>query len=152
MGLKIRRATLKDLPLLIRHRRGMFEDMKRGTKAALDQHDRDYAKWARKRMRDGLMVGFVASVDGEVAASGCVWLREKQPAPGYPGGRVPYLLSMFTDRNKRGLGAATAIVEAALAWAKKRKLPLMLLHASDAGRPIYERLGFKATNEMEVKL
>jgi GNAT superfamily N-acetyltransferase len=152
MGLKVRRATLKDLPLLIRHRRGMFEDMKRGTKASLDKHDRDYANWARKRMRDGSLVGFVAMVDGDVAGSGCVWLREKQPAPGYPGGRVPYLLSMFTERHKRGLGAATAIVKAALAWAKNRKLPLMLLHASDAGRPIYERLGFMATNEMEIKL
>jgi len=152
MALRIRRATLRDLPVLIRHRRGMFEDMQRGSKAELDQHDRDYLTWARKRLKDGSMIGFVAIDGKEVAASGCVWLREKQPGPGYPGGRVPYLLSMFTERHKRGLGAATGIVKAALAWAKKRKLPLMLLHASDAGRPIYERLGFKATNEMEIKL
>ncbi|CAG0973628.1 diamine N-acetyltransferase [Planctomycetaceae bacterium] len=152
MAIRIRRATLRDLPLLIRHRRGMFEDMKRGSASELTKHDRNYAKWARQRLSDGSMIGFVALQGKEVAASGCVWLREKQPAPGYPGGRVPYLLSMFTERHKRGLGAATAIVKAALAWAKKRKLPLMLLHASDAGRPIYERLGFKATNEMEIKL
>lgn len=152
MALRIRRATLRDLPVLIRHRRGMFEDMKRGTKAELDQHDRNYARWARRRLKDGSMIGFVALQGKEVAGSGCVWLREKQPVPGYPGGRVPYLLSMFTERDKRGLGAATAIVKAALAWAKKRKVTLMLLHASDAGRPIYERLGFKATNEMEIKL
>lgn len=152
MRIKVRKATLKDLPVLKRHRRGMFEDMGRGSKAQLDAHDRAYVPWARKRLRDGSLIGFIASIKGEVAASGCVWLREKQPSVVYPGGRVPYLLSMFTERDKRGIGAATAIVKAAMAWARKRKLPLMLLHASDAGRPIYERLGFKATNEMELML
>ncbi len=120
MAVKVRAATLKDLPLLKRHRRGMFQDMGRGTKAQLDAHDKAYVPWARKRLRDGSLFGFIAMLDGDVAGSGCIWLREKQPSVDYPGGRVPYLLSMFTEHEKRGRGVATAVVKAALAWAKRR--------------------------------
>ena len=35
-----------------------------------------------------------------------------------------------------------------LAWARAERLDRLVLHASDAGRPLYERLGFAATNEM----
>jgi hypothetical protein len=35
-----------------------------------------------------------------------------------------------------------------IGWAGDAGLHTLVLHASDAGRPLYERLGFKATNEM----
>jgi hypothetical protein len=36
-------------------------------------------------------------------------------------------------------------------WAGKEQLDRLVLHASDAGRPLYERLGFVATNEMRYQ-
>jgi hypothetical protein len=33
-------------------------------------------------------------------------------------------------------------------WARDQRLDRFALHASDAGRPLYQRLGFVATNEM----
>jgi hypothetical protein len=38
-----------------------------------------------------------------------------------------------------------------LDWIKKRGLRSVNLHASDEGRPLYEKLGFSATNEMRLK-
>jgi hypothetical protein len=35
-----------------------------------------------------------------------------------------------------------------LAWCRTRGLVRVVLHASASGRPLYEKLGFVATNEM----
>jgi hypothetical protein len=35
-----------------------------------------------------------------------------------------------------------------IAWAGEAGIHTLVLHASEAGRPLYERLGFASTNEM----
>ena len=42
--------------------------------------------WARKLMRKGKFVCFIVEAHGRAVAGGCVWLRETQPVPGFPGG------------------------------------------------------------------
>jgi len=38
-----------------------------------------------------------------------------------------------------------------IAWARKERLDRLVLHASDEGRLVYERLGFIQTNEMRFR-
>ncbi|MCA8915383.1 MAG: GNAT family N-acetyltransferase [Planctomycetes bacterium] len=147
----VRPATVDDLPMLIRHRRGMLEDMARYPAEHFDQHDRDYAPWARERLANGQLIGFVAEVDGRAVASACIWLKERQPVPGYKGGRVPYLMSVFTERDCRGKGHGEAVSRAAVEWAAAGGYPLIALHASEMGRAMYEKLGFKRTWEMQLR-
>ena len=45
---------------------------------------------------------------------------------------------------------ATAIVRVILDYLRELGIPVATLHASDAGRPVYEKLGFKPTNEMRL--
>jgi GNAT superfamily N-acetyltransferase len=35
-------------------------------------------------------------------------------------------------------------------WARAERLDRLVLHASEAGRSLYERLGFVGTNEMRL--
>jgi len=44
----------------------------------------------------------------------------------------------------RGRGTGSALTEACVAWLRERGAETVLLHATDAGRPVYERLGFEA--------
>jgi len=44
------------------------------------------------------------------------------------------------------------LVEAALHWCKTNEVDLVILHASDDGRRLYESLGFRAGNEMRITL
>ena len=39
-----------------------------------------------------------------------------------------------------------------LAWLREQGLQSVDLHASDAGRHLYETLGFEPTNEMRLRL
>lgn len=129
----------------------MLEDMGRYPLELFDQHDRDYEPWARERMQNGLLIGFAIDEAGRVVASGCLWLKERQPVPGYAGGRVPYLMSLFTERDCRRRGHAEAILRAAVDWSRERGHPLVTLHASAMGRTLYEKYGFAVGNEMQLR-
>lgn len=147
----LRRATLRDLDVLVRQRRRMWEDM--GVTRGLDEADVVFRRWARARLRSGKLVGFLAE-DGRglVVAGGCVWLMVVHPRPGYPGGDQPYLLSFYTEPAHRGKGLARKVLRVCLAWCREQGYPRVTLHASAMGRPIYEQHGFERTWEMKLAL
>lgn len=149
----LRQATLADLDLLVRHRRAMWADMDvTYTREDLDAADPVYRAWAARRLRTGRFVGFIVEERGRPVASGCVWVKRVHPRPAAATLDEAYLLSMYTEPAHRGKGHAERIVRAALAWARERGLPRMTLHASDMGRPLYEKLGFERRWEMKLDL
>ncbi len=126
-------------------------------KAELEAADKVYRRWARPRLKSSELIGFIVEADGQVAGSGCLWLKPVQPVPvpsrpGFKGGGQPYLLSMYTEHAFRGKGVATKIVKESIRWAKSKGFPRMTLHASDMGRSLYEKFGFKQTWEMKLEL
>ncbi len=149
---RVRHATLEDLDLLVRHRRGMWNAIAKIPKADLDAADRVYRRWAKAQMRSNRFAGFVVDIDGEPVASGCVWLMDVQPRPNWKGTTAAYLLSMFTEPTHRGQGHGAHIVREAIRFAKALGIPVMLLHASAFGEPIYTNLGFERTTEMRLFL
>lgn len=147
----VRVATLDDLDTLVAHRRRMWEDMAIHDASVVASADAPYRRWARARLRNGTFVAWIAQTAQGPVASGAVWVQPVQPRPGRDDGRQAYLLSMFTEPAWRGKGLARKIVARALAWTKREGFPYLSLHASDAGRPLYERLGFERTMEMRKK-
>jgi GNAT superfamily N-acetyltransferase len=149
---KIRRASLKDVGLLVEHRRSMFEEMISPTEEELRLHDDAYRAWLRDMMRRKLLHAYVIETgDGRPAASGGVWLREMQPSPGHPHAMVPYVLSVYTRPEFRRNGLASMIMEEVMGWGKKRGHYKIVLHASVPGRKVYSKLGWKRTWEMEYR-
>jgi GNAT superfamily N-acetyltransferase len=61
---------------------------------------------------------------------------------------VPLLVNVYTEPQWRRRGIARQLVIALMQWASDKGADQLVLHASDAGRPLYESLGFAATNEM----
>jgi GNAT superfamily N-acetyltransferase len=153
-GIRIRRATLRDLDLLVHQRRRMFEDM--GLEFSAEDWaigDREYRRWVKRLMPKGEFVGWIAVTSkGEPAAGGAVWLQDRQPRPGLPAIKAPYLLSMYTERGYRGRGLASRIVKESIRWSKAQGYPYMTLHASKEGRRVYKRLRWKRTWEMGFSL
>src|SRR3990170_7523353 len=112
---RVRLTTRRDLHLLVRHRRGMWESMGERDRRALDEGDRVYRRWARQRLSSKRLVGLIVEdAKGRAVASGCVWLRPTQPGLGNTLLQNPYLLSMYTESNYRGRGLGTRIVREAV--------------------------------------
>jgi GNAT superfamily N-acetyltransferase len=150
---RIREATLKDLDLLVRQRRKMFEEISDASPAELDAVDHAYRSWARTRLKSGRYVAFLVEAGrGRVPASGALWLMPLPPRPWTRGARAPYLMSMFTEREERGKGYATLVVRAAVRWARAHGHKVVILHSSDESKGIYERAGFRPTSEMRLRL
>ncbi len=152
-GFRVRKATIKDIPVLVEHRNAMFEEYHPMTLEERAVAEEAYPVWARKKMGLKLFHGYIVeTAKGRVAASGCVWLREVQPSQGRSASLVPYLMSIYTGPRFRRKGLASVIVKETMAWARKHGYSRMTLHASPMGRKVYSRLGWKRTWEMEVRL
>jgi GNAT superfamily N-acetyltransferase len=150
--MELRAATVRDLDTLVSHRRRMWLDMAYTDARELDEADGVYRAWVRRHLAKGRLHGVVVvNGRGETVASGCVWLYEVHPRPGRPGPHEPYILSMYTEPAHRGRGHARRIVKHLLAWCRAKGFGAAFLHASDAGRSLYTRIGFAPTREMRLR-
>ena len=86
------------------------------------------------------------------------WSRaeEWQSSPINPRRRIrrrrAYVLNMYTEPAHRRRGLAKRVLEAIVVWCREQGFKVVLLHASDAGRPLYRQFGFEPTNEMRLLL
>lgn len=149
----IRLATLDDVALIVRHRHEMFADNQFGTKAALDAMDPAFEAWLRRHLAAGTYIGLLLSETegGEVLAAGGIYLMDWPPHFLHAEPMRSYLLNFYTAPQARGRGFANAILDAAVKESHRRGASVVTLHASPFGRPIYEKYGFEASNEMMLK-
>lgn len=143
--MRVRLATLADIPILARHRVGMFVDM--GSLAADSDDARTLDAATRRFLTEtipsGEWVAWIAEDESGVLGSGGALLRCLPPRPHYvEGGTEAYLLSVYTEHAARRRGVATAVMKACLAWCTERGFARVTLHASAEGRRVYEPLGF----------
>ena len=149
----VKRASIRDFSILREHRSALHEELRHRTKLEHRNGDRAYRKLLIEMSRKRRFIGFLAYVNGDLAGSGCVWLRESTPNPVRKQLQTyPYLLSMYTIPAYRSKGVATAIIKEAMKWSKNHGQPTLLLHASDMGRHVYSKLGFTDTHEMRIRL
>jgi GNAT superfamily N-acetyltransferase len=152
---RIRRATAQDAGIVAWHRARMFQDM---GDVSRDAFEILRAK-ARARLKEWLdsgdYVGWLATpVDQpEMVVGGAgVQLQPILPRPVNAStvgeGRQGTVVNVFTEPQWRRRGIAGLLMKEIITWSKDERLDRLLLHASDEGRSVYERLGFISGNEM----
>ena len=151
----IRRATLADREAFIRLRLALFRDLgelrdEAETPAITATLERYFAE----ELPPGRFQAWFALDDtGEAIGSGGLIFVRKPPMPSNDTGREAYLMNMYTAPAWRGRGVAKQIVGAILDFAREAGISTVRLHASVPGRPVYERVGFKANDaEMVITL
>src|SRR5882762_7952942 len=153
LRLSVRPAGVRDLDALVHQRRAMWKALGVGNEELHVKGDRVYKRWARARLKNHeLMAWVVKSFDGRIAGGGCVWLQPVQPRPHRASMVQPYLLSMYTEPDFRRRGVASMVVKEAMEWCRKNKYERLMLHASETGRKVYCKLGFRRTWEMRRDL
>lgn len=154
----VRQATTVDVPLLAHHRAAMFRDMGRlasDLEVALVHATAEYLRDALPR---GDYLGWVAESSGSPAepiGGAGVQLRPILPRPGLPDslefGPEAIVLNVYVEPLWRRRGVGEALMRSVLTALAERKIRRIVLHASDEGRRLYERLGFVPTNEMRFE-
>jgi len=152
-GYSIREATLADAETIVRHRREMFWDMSYRDTVMLDELVKSFRPWLVEKMSKQEYLGWLAiEEDGSVAAGAGLWLMNWPPGLYTPEPLRGNILNVYTEQAHRRRGLARALVTAARDWCAAQGIHVVILHSSDQGRPLYEALGFKPTNEMRIFL
>ena len=152
-GYSIREATAADAETVVRHRREMFFDMGRRDPAVLDEMAKSFRSWLIEKMsREEYRAWFAIARDGSIAAGAGLWLMNWPPGLYASEPWRGNILNVYTEREHRRRGLARNLVSAARDWCGTQGIHVVILHASDEGRPLYEALGFQPTNEMRVFL
>ena len=150
---KIRAAKVADLVVLIRHRRMMWFELGRKEETALALMEAAAKEYFQAALEDGSYRGFLAEDNsGAVVGGGGIVVS---PWPGVLGQRQPrraMILNMYVESAYRRKGIAQALMEAMIAWCRENEFAYVRLHASEQGRGLYEKLGFKPTDEMRLEL
>jgi GNAT superfamily N-acetyltransferase len=152
---RIRRCTTQDAASVARHRVEMFREMGHVPTAELAQELLEKSVLALAPiLADGTYVGWLAIDDeGNVIAGAGVHIKPQLPRVSHDqrrveDGPVPLAVNVYTEARWRHQGVARALMRVLMEWAASQGTDRVVLHASDAGRPLYESLGFRTTNEM----
>lgn len=149
----LREGSEDDIHLLSVHHRKMFEEIwaKKGGSIDIpagEEIEQAYAGKLRVELPAGLCRAWIVEKEGEVAASGAITIVSLVPTPMDLSSRVAYLHSVYTEPEMRGRNLAARIVKAAIDFCRKSGIKRVILNASEAGRPVYERIGFTSYPEM----
>lgn len=148
----VRPATLSDAPLLAGTWYAMLDEcglllpvVDPGWRAVLESHftveiERGTQRWL-----------IAEEPEGTAVATGGAFTRTHAAAEVLTG-RAATLAGIYTFPQARRRGYARAIVLALLEICRERGCRLVRLRPSAQGRPLYESLGFRRGDEMELAL
>jgi GNAT superfamily N-acetyltransferase len=149
----VRVATVADAATIAHHRAAMFVDMGILAPARAPALRAATVEYLRSALPEGRYRGWLAEIAGTVAGGAGLVTYTTLPRPeNLQGGEDAYVFNVYTEPAERGRGVASRLMVVILDWCRARGIACVNLHASEAGRPIYERLGFEPTREMRLFL
>ena len=136
-----RKATIDDIPALIRLRKKQLTDEGLPPEPIFDI-DRQLTDYFISALTDGTFVSWVMEVDGEIIATSGVCFYTLPPNFSNLTGGVAYITNMYTKDEYRKRGIATELLKMVLDEAISRGYTVARLHASSFGKSVYEKAGF----------
>jgi GNAT superfamily N-acetyltransferase len=152
LAFSIRDATPDDIPEILRQRRGMYEDMDYRDADALNAMLSTTEPYLAEALANGSFRGWLASAGGRTVGGGAIVVS---PWPSHPYDRQcrrATILNVYAYPEFRRRGIGRQLMHTMIDWCRREKFSAVFLHASQDGRPLYEALGFKPTNEMKLEL
>ena len=155
MNISYREATLADIKDLAKLRIDFLKEVQNPetrliSEAGLNEILQDYFQ---QHLASGDFVAWIALADGEIVSTSGLCFSKIIPGFTLLDGRVAYIMNIYTLPEWRKKGIGKQVFHHILEAARERNYKRVLLHATEDGRPIYEKFGFKATSdEMELKL
>lgn len=142
--MQIRKATPEDIDTLIRFRLNFLEEDWGGLAPQMrDAIARQMAQYLGAHISDGTFLAALAEADGRVVSTAFLAISERPANPHFPNGRVGTLLNVFTCPEYRRQGFAARVISLLMQEAAILEVSCIELLATQAGKPVYEKLGFE---------
>jgi GNAT superfamily N-acetyltransferase len=110
-------------------------------------------RYVSERLPAGKFLVWFAEEDGQIiGTSGLIFFR-RPPTFRCASDLHAYILNMYTQPEWRGKGVATMLLKHIIEYVRTTPTKHISLHASDMGRSVYEKIGFKISSaEMVLTL
>lgn len=150
--MKIRRATRGDMEQLVALRFDFlaeFRHIDEVTRGVIEPQLRDY--FARHLGKDDF-VALLGEEDGRAVSCAFFTVSESPPNDQYPNGWIAYVFNVYTLPAYRGRRCAEKVMAHLVEQAKALGVTAINLNASEAGKGIYQRLGFHVLSDTAMRL
>lgn len=146
--IKYKTATASDIDLLMSSRLEMLKVVN-----SLDE-DYQYSDEIIRESRDYFLNGdqvTVLAMDGDkVIGCASMSFMRIMPTFSHPTGKRAHLMNVYTSKEYRRQGIAEKMVKMLIDITWQRGATEISLDATESGRPLYEKLGFKDSTECMV--
>lgn len=143
-----READYKDIELLVEERLKFIEISSSNKKyKEIKKNCYDYFKKAfNEKMIDIILV----EEDKRVIATGFIFYYLSVPSSFNSTGKNAYITNIYVDDKYRNKGIGSRIVKELISISLKRGFKIIMLNASEEGKKLYKRLGFKSINNSMI--
>ena len=100
-------------------------------------------EYFRKALNDNSFLSWIALDDKEVVATSGLSFSVVPPLFPIYDGKVAYIMNMYTFQKYRNRGIGAELFKRIVEEAKQLGCKKITLNATDMGRPLYEKYGFK---------
>jgi GNAT superfamily N-acetyltransferase len=139
----VRNAEICDIPALCRLRLAYFdEEFGALPPEQLQAISAQLPPYFAAHLGKDCITAAAVLPDGSLAANAILMISEKPANPFFPNGRSGYVLGVYTMPEYRGQGIATRLMQHIQQEAKRLRLDIVTLSASEMGKSIYEKIGF----------
>jgi GNAT superfamily N-acetyltransferase len=151
-----KKASITDLETLIKLRlEFLTEDRGRLNKRETDIIIAQLQDYFNRQINNSF-VAFLAEDDGVAIATVYMTIEERPANPAFITGKTATILNVFTHSDYRRKGIAARLFKMTVDEAKALDISYLELSATDSGKPLYEKFGFKQKQskytEMKLEL
>ena len=147
-SMEYRMASDRDIDLLVRSRmetlravNGLEEDYRFSER---------FEEASRKYFLEGDQSTVLAMEGDQVVGCATMCFLELMPTFSHPAGKRAHLMNVYTDPSRRREGIAARMVSMLIEEAWNRGATEISLDATESGRPLYRKLGFRDSDECMV--
>ena len=117
-----------------------MEEKEEEERVVVEQANLEYF---RKSLCENTFVSWIALDNNEIIATSGLSFSEVPPFPPIIDGKVAYIMNMFTFPSYRNQGIGAELLKRIVEEAKQLGYKKITLNASEMGRPLYKKYGFK---------
>lgn len=141
--MNFRLATLDDIELLLSMRKQLLLDEGQIPENDMDEELRTFFA---TQLADGRLVQWIVEEGADVMATGGIQFIDFPPSFRNPSGMRGYILNMYTHPSFRKRGLAGKLLDYCIEEARSRQVIQLFLIASEMGKSLYKKYGFKETD------
>ncbi len=148
-----RLATIADIDKLLPLRLGMQQEVNEVSDQDVPPEYLDNVRsYFAHAMNEGKYASSVAEINGKLIAAAGLVIYEKPPSLKGKNGRNGYITNVYTLPEHRGQGHAAELLKLLIQHARQNNVDNLGLGATEMGKGVYERVGFKPTRHVALEM